>query len=147
MCRYVSGLYHLTMRTWLEALPRGKVVALAALLLAVVVWCAFTIWQSNAVFADWQSQLLDHPLPAGAVVVDSGGRFGHFEGNGKHCDGEAWLLLSGVDETAAWAHYEDVHGNLRVDEERDLDADYPSAVRVTISEMYLTEHAYDPRCW
>jgi len=134
------------MHTGLGTLPRRYAVLLAVCL-AVVIWFGLTIWQNNTTFDEWRSQLFDYPVPEGAVAVDSGSRFGHYEGNGKHCDGEAWLLLRGVDEEAALTHYEGVHGNLSVETEQPPDDSHAELVRVTIHEMYLTEHAYDPRCW
>lgn len=71
---------------------RGLVLfAVGLVLVGVVAFYVATIQRNNVRFNEWAAQLRDHPLPADAVLVNQGTRFGVLFANGDHCDGEAWV--------------------------------------------------------
>jgi hypothetical protein len=80
----------------------------AVLLLALTVAAVGTYAQNTARFNKWKAQLEEHPIPGGTALVDSGSRFGVLWGQGSHCDGEMWVILSGdVSRDELEEHYAD----------------------------------------
>ncbi len=120
---------------------RGIGVVVGVILLSGVVFTlvvGVTMFRNDRAFDDWRARLVDKP-PPGLTVVDSGRRFGILAGSGNHCDGEAWIALSG-DATRRQVsdHYRGLPG-LTVERE---DAD---RWRVTMADR-LGPAGLDPRC-
>jgi hypothetical protein len=74
---------------------RLAIIAVCIVLAALVLVIGVTMHRNNQRFDAWSAQLLEHPVPPGATLTDSGRRFGLLWGNGNHCDREAWVQVRG----------------------------------------------------